>query len=203
MKGNKFPSLNRVLMTPLISLAMILLAASAFGQAQATGADLTGNVVDPNGAVVNGATVTANNRAGGITRTTTTGTDGTYKFINLPPGEYEIGAEAANFKKIIISPVRLTVGQSAELTIKLEIGASTAIVNVSGEDVQLIEPTRTTVSNTIEQARIENLPINERSATGFALTISTVGRDNGRPIGPAPCSRHAPRARAAARGRRA
>ena len=79
-------------MTPLISLAMILLAASAFGQAQATGADLTGNVVDPNGAVVNGATVTANNRAGGITRTTTTGTDGTYKFINLPPGEYEIGA---------------------------------------------------------------------------------------------------------------
>ena len=87
MKGNKFPSLNRVLMTPLISLAMILLAASAFGQAQATGADLTGNVVDPNGAVVNGATVTANNRAGGITRTTTTGTDGTYKFINLPPGE--------------------------------------------------------------------------------------------------------------------
>src|SRR4051794_26395050 len=110
MKGNRFPSLNRVLMTPLISLAMILLAASAFGQAQATGADLTGNVVDPNGAVVNGATVTANNRAGGITRTTTTGTDGTYKFINLPPGEYEIGAEAANFKKIIISPVRLTVG---------------------------------------------------------------------------------------------
>ena len=61
-------------------------------------------------------------------------------------------------------------------------------MNVSGEDVQLIEPTRTTVSNTIEQARIENLPINERSATGFALTISTVGRDNGRPIGPAPTS---------------
>ena len=47
---------------------------------------------------------------------------------------------------------------------------------------------RTTVSNTIDQERIENLPINERSATGFALTISTVGRDNGRPIGPAPTS---------------
>ena len=44
------------------------------------------------------------------------------------------------------------------------------------------------VSNTIDQARIQNLPINERSATGFALTISTVGRDNGRPIGPAPTS---------------
>ncbi|MEO7674975.1 MAG: hypothetical protein ABIU09_12965, partial [Pyrinomonadaceae bacterium] len=43
-------------------------------------------------------------------------------------------------------------------------------------------------STTIDQERIENLPINERSATGFALTISTVGRDNGRPVGPAPTS---------------
>jgi hypothetical protein len=166
----------------------MIIAGTALGQAQSTGADLTGTVVDPNGAVVNGATVTARNAAAGITRTATTGGDGSYKFISLPPGEYEITAEAANFKKVVISPVRLTVGQSADLTIKLEVGASTAVVNVSGEDVQLIEPTRTTVANTIEQARIENLPINERSATGFALTISTVGRDNGRPIGPAPTS---------------
>jgi len=171
-----------------VCLASAALAATSFAQAQATGADLTGTVVDPNDAIVNGATVTARNVAAGITRTTTTGDDGTYKFINLAPGQYEISAEAANFKRVIISPVKLTVGQSAELTIRLEIGASTAIVNVSGEDVQLIEPSRTTVSNTIEQERIANLPINERSATGFALTISTVSRDNGRPIGPAPTS---------------
>jgi hypothetical protein len=38
----------------------------------------------------------------------------------------------------------------------------------------LVETTRTSISNTIDQTRIENLPINERSATGFALTISTV-----------------------------
>jgi len=171
-----------------VCLAAAVLAATSFAQAQATGADLTGTVVDPNDAIVNGATVTARNVAAGITRTATTGDDGTYRFINLAPGEYEISAEAANFKRVIISPVKLTVGQSAELKIRLEIGASTAIVNVSGEDVQLIEPSRTTVSNTIEQERIANLPINERSATGFALTISTVSRDNGRPIGPAPTS---------------
>jgi hypothetical protein len=62
------------------------------------------------------------------------------------------------------------------------------VVNVSGDSVELVETTRTSISNTIDQRRIENLPINERSATGFALTISTVGRDNGRPIGPAPTS---------------
>src|SRR4029079_6536431 len=55
-------------------------------------------------------------------------------------------------------------------------------------NVELIETTKTTVSTTIDETRIENLPINERSATGFALTISAVGRDNGRPVGPAPTS---------------
>jgi len=165
-----------------------ILSAAAMSQAQATAADLTGMVVDPNDAVVTGATVTARDPATGFSRTTTTDNDGVYKFIGLPPGQYELSAEGPNFKKVIISPVKLTVGQSAELKIKLEIGAPSATVNVSGADVQLIEPTRTNVANTIDQTRIANLPINERSATGFALTISTVGRDNGRPIGPAPTS---------------
>jgi len=70
----------------------------------------------------------------------------------------------------------------------MEIGAQDAIVTVTGDSVELIETTKTNVSTTIDQQSIENLPINERSATGFALTISTVGRDNGRPVGPAPTS---------------
>jgi hypothetical protein len=171
-----------------VCAATLVLAGFSYGQAQATSADLAGTVVDPNDAVVSGATVTARSAATGLSRTVTTDQEGNYRFIGLPPGEYEISAEAATFKKVVISPVRLTVGQSAELKIKLEIGAAGAVVNVSGDEVQLIEPTRTTVSNTIDQTRIANLPINERSATGFALTISTVGRDNGRPIGPAPTS---------------
>jgi hypothetical protein len=106
----------------------------------------------------------------------------------LPPGEYQVTAEATSFKKVAISPVRLTVGQSAELKIRMEVGAQDVVVNVSGNSVELIETSKTAVSNTIDQERVENLPINERSATGFALTLSTVGRDNGRPIGPAPTS---------------
>lgn len=173
----------------LLSMAVsILFAASALGQSQAAAADLTGTVTDPTGAVVAGATVRAKGIGNGITRTVTASSEGTYQFIGLPPGDYEISAEATTFKKVVISPVRLTVGQSADLTIKLELGSATAVVNVSGDDVQLIETTKTTVSTTIDSSRINGLPINERSATGFALTISTVGRDNGRPVGPAPTS---------------
>jgi hypothetical protein len=171
-------------------LAMCLFfgAEAAFAQSQAASADLRGTVVDPNGAVVPGATVTARNVATGVSRTTTTGDDGTYTLIALPPGEYEIIAEAATFKKVSITPVRLTVGQSAELRIPMQLGTQDVVVNVPADAVELIEPSKTAVSTTIDQAKIQSLPINQRDATGFALTLSTVGRDNGRPIGPAPTS---------------
>lgn len=176
---------TKALLTAIVALFSVGIA---MGQAQANAADLTGVVVDPNGAVIPGATVTARNQSTGITRSTTSANDGTYRFIALPPGDYEISSEASTFKRVTISPVRLTVGQSAELRISMEVGAQDVTVTVTGDSVELIETTKSTVSTTIDQTRIENLPINERSATGFALTISTVGRDNGRPVGPAPTS---------------
>ena len=170
------------------AMAVLLCFSAAFAQSQVSTADLSGTVVDPNGAVVAGATVTARDSATGLTRTVTADDSGAYRFIGLPPSDYQVTVEASSFKKTVISPIRLTVGQNAELEIKLEVGTPDVVVSVSGDSVELVETSRTTVSNTIDQQRIENLPINERSATGFALTISTVGRDNGRPIGPAPTS---------------
>jgi len=172
----------------LPAIILCLCVSAVFAQSQSTAADLIGTVVDPSEAVVAGATVTGRNLATGLSRTVTADDSGEYQIVGLPPGEYEITAQAATFKKVVISPVRLSIGQRAELKIQLEIGSPDLVVTVGGDSVELIETTRTSVSNVIDQRRIENLPINERSATGFALTISTVGRDNGRPIGPAPTS---------------
>ena len=188
MKGFSVRIFNVIRRIMPAALIVLLSVGAILAQAQASTADLRGLVTDPNGAVVPGATVTAKNSATGISRTVTANDEGTYQIFALPPGEYEVSAVALTFKKTVISPVRLTVGQSAELGIKLEVGTQDLVVNVPGSSVELVETTRTSVSNTIDQQRIENLPINERSATGFALTISTVGRDNGRPIGPAPTS---------------
>ena len=174
--------------TMVFAMVLCLSLSSAFAQSQASTADLTGTVTDPNGAVVPGATVTVENASTGFTRTLTTSSSGEFQAIGIPPGVYSVSASADTFKTVKISNVKLTVGQRAELTIPLEIGATGAVVDVDVTSVELIETTKSTVSNTIEQEKIENLPINERSATGFALTLSTVGRDNGRPIGPAPTS---------------
>ncbi len=174
----------------LIAFALMVTLNSAIvvAQTQVNAADLGGTVVDPNGAAVAGATVTAKNAATNISRTVTANDSGEFTILGLPPGEYNVTVEAATFKKTVISGVKLTVGQSASIEVKLELGTQDVIVEVSGDSVELIETSRTSVANTIDQQRIASLPINERSATGFALTLSTVGRDNGRPIGPAPTS---------------
>src|SRR5215212_7618257 len=170
------------------ALALLLGAPAVLAQADATSADLTGFVRDPAGAVVAGATVTARNPSVGVTRTATSNDEGFYRFVQLPPGQYEVTIEAANFKKAVVPSVTLTVGQRADLDFALEIGQITDVVTVTGANTELIETSKTNVSNTVDQVRIENLPINQRDYINFTLTTSSVSRDNGRPIGPAPTS---------------
>ena len=169
-------------------IALTIGASAALGQADSTSANLSGFVRDPQGAVVPGATISARNPVTSVNRTTTSNGEGFYQLTNLPPGAYEISVEASNFKKAIIPSVTVTVGQRADLDIALEIGAITDVVTVTGATTELIETSKTNVSNTIDETRIDNLPINQRDYINFTLTTSTVTRDNGRPIGPAPTS---------------
>ncbi|HUE80890.1 MAG TPA: TonB-dependent receptor [Pyrinomonadaceae bacterium] len=166
--------------------AVTLSASLAMGQAQSNAADLRGFVRDATGAVVTNATVTARNPATNLSRTATTNDAGFYQVLNLPPGEYELSVEAASFKRAVLPDVRLTVGQVADLDISLEAGEISEVVTITGATAEVVETSRTAIATTIDQQRIDHLPINERNYLSFALTTSTVGRDSGRPIGPAP-----------------
>jgi hypothetical protein len=171
----------------LVTIACALLASGvALAQTQSNAADLQGVVRDQSGAVVNGATVIARNAATNVSKTTTTNSDGAYLIVNLPPGDYEVTVEAANFKKVVLPAVTVTVGQRADLDVALEVGQVSEVVTITGANTELVETSKTAVATTVDQQRIDNLPINERNYLAFALTTSTVSRDNGRPIGPAP-----------------
>ena len=168
-------------------LAILLMSVSvALGQAQANAADLQGTVRDSTNAVVPNASVTARNPGTNFTRTVTTNDEGFYRIVNVPPGDYEITVEAPNFKKAVLTKVTVTVGQAADIDVVLEPGQITESVTISDATSDIVETTKTAVATTIDQQRINNLPINERNYLSFALTTSTVGRDAGRPIGPAP-----------------
>jgi hypothetical protein len=170
----------------LIGFTVIACVGVAMSQAQSNAADLQGTVRDPQGAAVPNAAVTAKNSATNVSREATTNDEGFYKIVNLPPGDYAVTVTAPNYKTAILPIVKITVGQTAVQDIPLEIGEVSATVTIQGASPTIVETTNTAVASTIDQQRIENLPINERNYLSFALTSSMVGRDNGRPIGPAP-----------------
>jgi hypothetical protein len=171
---------------PALLVVLFLSAHAAFGQAQSNAADIQGTIKDANNAVVANANVTARNPNTNVTRNATSNDDGLYRIINIPPGDYEITVEATGFKKAVLPKVTVTVGQAAEVDITLELGELREVVTVSNATTEIVETSKTAVATTIDQQRINNLPINERNYINFTLTTSTVSRDNGRPIGPAP-----------------
>jgi len=179
-------SVRLVCLLALTIVCGLLISGVALAQTQSNAADLRGVVRDQSGAVVSGATITARNPATNISKTTTSNDEGSYLIVSLPPGEYEVTVEAANFKKAVLPDVKLTVGQTADLDVALEVGVVTEVVTVTGASAELVETAKTAIATTVDQQRIDNLPINERNYLAFALTTSTVSRDNGRPIGPAP-----------------
>lgn len=178
--------MNRALKLACVMLAGMALARGAMAQGVATG-DLHGTVRDPNGAVVNNATVTVRDEARAFERSTRTDADGNYQFLLLPPGRYTLTVEASGFGKLVAKDVGLTVGQQAEFSVTLKVAAAATEVTVTGE-AALVETQRTSSTTTIAQERIDNLPINGRNYINFTLTDSQVARDTAPSIGAAPTS---------------
>jgi len=171
-------------------LFFLLVLGSAVG-ASAQGVDtatLSGTVFDPQNLGVKGAKVTLTNAATGATRTTVADDSGRYNLVGVPPGRYKMTVDGgASFGTYENPSVVLTVGESATFDPRLELKGMEQSVTVSAETAP-IETTKTEVSDTVEQRRIDNLPINGRNYINFTLTNSQTTRDVSPTIGPAPNS---------------
>jgi Carboxypeptidase regulatory-like domain len=138
------------------ALLVLLTAHGAFGQSAAF-ATFTGLALDPQGASVRGATVTATNVETNIVRTTQTTSDGLYRLDNLPPGIYDVAIEARSFTKAETTNVKLQVGEQRDINFNLEPAGEKQSVIVTSE-VPLIETTKTDVSTMINDRDVANLP---------------------------------------------
>src|SRR5581483_2833400 len=165
---------------------VIILSTLAMAQGAATG-DLHVTVKDPKGELVTNATVTAHEQSKGFERATTTNIAGEYRVLALPPGLYTIKVAAPGFANTEATNVRITVGQMAELPVALTVAGTKEVVTVDSA-AELVETQRTSSTDTIEQRRIDNLPINGRNYINFALTDSRLARDDAPSIGAAPTS---------------
>ncbi len=167
-------------------LVVLMLAVSAIAQTAAT-ADLRGTVKDPNGAVIQNATVTVNDATRNFERTVQTDEAGHFTLLSLPPGHFTLTVKAKGFSRMVVKDVGLTVGQAAEYPVTMQVAATETEITVTGDPL-LVETAKTSTSTTIGQQRIENLPINGRNYVNFSLTNSQVQRDVAPSIGAAPTS---------------
>src|SRR5438094_1760125 len=179
-------SLKSMLAGALVLLAV--LGCATIVAAQVNTATLSGTVSDPQGLAVKGARVTMTNASTGAQRTAVTDDGGRYNLVGLPPGRYKMIVDGGtNFAVYENTSVVLTVGEAATFDAHLDLRGMQQTVTVTTEAAP-IETSKTDVSQTVEQRRIDNLPINGRNYINFTLTNSQTTRDVSPTIGPAPNS---------------
>ncbi len=172
----------------LVSFACVVVMLAALGLAQgASTGDLHITVRDSKGGVVTNASVTARDETKGLERATSENAEGQYHILLLPPGQYTVSVRAPGFATAEVKNVAITVGQQAEIPITLSVAGTQEVVDVTSA-AELVETQRTSSTDTIDQRRIDNLPINGRNYINFALTDSRLARDTAPSIGAAPTS---------------
>jgi outer membrane receptor protein involved in Fe transport len=155
----------------VMGAACLLLAASALPQGIATGS-LSGTVVDPSGAVVPGAKVTAVNTATNTASAGETNGEGLFALRSLPPGTYKVTIEAPNFRTVILDNVDVFVSRDNYLGVsKLELGKVGETVQVEGA-VPLVESTTSQVTTSFDTKAVADLPL---SGSFDALTLFVPG----------------------------
>ena len=158
-------------MTKLINFVLILTALFVFQkietQAQQTTATLTGVVIDPNGAVIPNASVSATNKSTNFERATTSNGEGVYVIPNLPVGNYSVSIIAQGFKNSTYESVTLNVGQTAVLNLYASLPEVMTEQLIS--EPPLIDTETSKVDAVINSKEIENLPLNGRNFLELAL----------------------------------
>jgi hypothetical protein len=141
---------------------------------------ILGNVTDPSGAAISGATVTARNTATGDVRTTTTNSAGSYTFPEEQPGTYDVSIKAPNFKEFVSKGVTLDVSSDATVNAALQLGSANEQVTVEASSVQ-VETASGAVGNVIEGNEVRELPLNGRNfveLTQLAPGVSPISSFN-------------------------
>jgi hypothetical protein len=154
----------------VVCLCLSFSATSLHAQGYGT---ISGTVTDPSGAVVTGATVVATQVQTGATTTTDTGKDGRFVFPTLLPSGYSLSVAAAGFESYAQKGIVLEADQALTVNVTLKVGAQTQTVNVSAEAVQ-VDTTTGTLSQDIDRASVQDLPLNGRGAATLITLVAGV-----------------------------
>ena len=145
-------------------LLFVLLAAVSVS-AQTFRGTILGTVTDPSGAVVAGAQVTVKNTGTGLLRSTTTSGDGSYSLPELPIGTYDVTVSQAGFQTSVTKGVTVDVATERRVDAALKAGQVSTQVEVSADQLPLVETTTNVLGGVLTQDTVKDLPVNGRDYT--------------------------------------
>ncbi|MFZ0804563.1 MAG: carboxypeptidase regulatory-like domain-containing protein, partial [Candidatus Sulfotelmatobacter sp.] len=160
LEGSSTGTIAQRVRRAICVLAMLAVLAS-LAMAQST-SQLNGSVTDPSGAAVAGAKITLTEPATGLQRTTTSNASGLYQFLDVPPGEYRLEANASGFAAVVVPKVTILVKLPSTVPLKLQVAGATTSISVEGE-APLINRTDASLGNVVNQDQIAELPIAARN----------------------------------------
>ena len=141
---------------------------AAFGQS--TTGSIEGSAVDRTGAVIAGASVTATHVSTATEYQATTNEIGRFALPTVRLGEYVVLVSNEGFNTALVEGVLVEVGQSAQLTIQLDVGDVATEVTVSASAAQsLVNTTSAELSTVVDQRQVLELPLNGRNAVELAI----------------------------------
>jgi len=138
---------------------------SAMLLAQTFRGTILGTVTDPSGAVVAGATVKVHNTGTGLERSATTSADGSYSFPELPIGTYTVTVTQSGFQTFVATGVTVDVATDRRIDAALKTGAVATQVEVSADDLPLVETTSNVLGGVITAQTAQDMPVNGRDYT--------------------------------------
>ncbi len=161
--------MNSVLYRFLTLIAVLTLVGigTLHGQTAVTGG-IEGNVTDPSGAAISGATVEATNTGDSVTKQDVTNNDGAYRFPSLIPGTYTVTVKKVGFSLFVRDATWIDAGIIVRIDAKLPVGSANSKVEVTGE-APLLQTDSAEVNETIHSTEIGALPTFGNNITRLTL----------------------------------
>jgi len=162
----------------LAFFACLLCGNSAWGQASTS---VRGTVTDPSGKAVAGAGVVLSSAETKTERNVTSGDQGEYQFLLVPPGTYTLTVTAPGFRRSEQKDVALLVNTPATINVQLKIGGTNETVTVTSE-APAINMVDASLGNSFEEKQVSQLPLEGRNVpdllslqAGVAYTGNRIG----------------------------
>jgi hypothetical protein len=144
----------------LLAAVLTVSLTPSLAKAQILYGSLVGNVVDQNGAIVQGVSVTITNTGTGLKLETVTDESGSYVFRNLPPGTYEMALSHRGFKEMRQSDIAVTAGNPKRVDATLQVGAAQETVVVAA-DAATLKTEKADLNTEINSVQVTSLPLNQ------------------------------------------